>query len=64
MDRDALAFVLDRIDVARISILEAIQTTEKFSQPEDSDIANMLREMLDRANRLEQEIRSGSHSGR
>lgn len=58
MDVDAAAFVLDRVDVARVAILEARQTVDKFAQPQDEDIARILDDMLDKAEQLDRMVRS------
>ncbi|MGE5618661.1 MAG: hypothetical protein ACM3US_05335 [Sphingomonadaceae bacterium] len=61
MDVDSAAFVLDRVDVAREAIMEAQQIVAKFSQQEDVEVAQLLQELLDRAEHLDAMIRSGSY---
>lgn len=61
MDLDSAGFVLDRVDLAREALTEARQVIEKFSQPEDEEIARLLDEMLEATGRLESTVRSGSY---
>ncbi len=61
MDVDAAAFVLDRVDLAREALTEAQQIVGKFSQPEDEEIARMLQEMLEKAERLDARVRGASY---
>ncbi len=61
MDVDAASFVLDRVDVARMALLEARQVIDKFNQPEDQDVARLLDEMLARLDQADSVVRSGSY---
>jgi len=61
MDTEAAAFVLDRMDMARVAILEAKQTIEKFAQPEDAAISKLLDEMLAKVEQVDAGIRASSY---
>jgi len=61
MDVDAADFVLDRMDVARMAVLEARQTVEKFSDPQDVDVMRILDEILRQVERVDAHVRSVSY---
>ncbi len=61
MDAEAAAFVVDRIDVARMALLEARQTVEKYSQPHDVEVMRLLEDILGRVEQLDSTVRSGSY---
>ena len=62
MDNEAAAFVVDRIDMARMALKEARQTVEKFAQQEDSDVAQSLDELLKQLNDVDGRVRNRSHT--
>ncbi len=61
MDLDSAGFVLDRVDLAREAILEAMQVIQKFSQPEDEEINDLLQQLLDTVGQIDAKVRSGSY---